>query len=158
MDSVKTLFTYYHNAVQPEWIDANNHMNVAFYVLAFDLASDAFLNEIGGGEKYIKDQEKSFFIVEMNVSYQQELHKGDPLAFNTQLIGVNEKKIHLYHKMYHRTDGYLAATNEILMLHIDMVTRRSTPMGENMLNQLNLIKKNHEEVPLPNNLSRQFKV
>ena len=26
--------------VLPEWIDHNGHMNVAFYVLAFDVATD----------------------------------------------------------------------------------------------------------------------
>lgn len=28
--------------VRPEWINANSHMNVAYYVLAFDQATDTF--------------------------------------------------------------------------------------------------------------------
>ena len=30
--------------VLPEWIDYNDHMNVAYYTLAFDEALDDFLN------------------------------------------------------------------------------------------------------------------
>ena len=37
----------HESVVQPEWIDYNGHMNVAFYVLAFDHATDAFLDHIG---------------------------------------------------------------------------------------------------------------
>ncbi len=31
----------YETCVKPEWIDHNGHMNVAFFVLAFDEATDA---------------------------------------------------------------------------------------------------------------------
>ena len=153
-----TLFTQYRDTVKPEWIDANNYMNVACFVLTFDLASDAFLTEIGSGADYIKEQGKSFFIVEMNVSYKQEMCKGAPLFCNTQLIGLAANKIHLFHRMYHEVEGYLAATNEILLLHVNMATRRSISMGKSKYKALSLISGKHKEIALPDNLSRQLKV
>ena len=30
----------YTDTVRPEWIDSNGHMNLAYYVVVFDLATD----------------------------------------------------------------------------------------------------------------------
>ena len=38
--------------VQPEWIDHNGHMNVAYYVLAFDVATDTVYETWGLGLDY----------------------------------------------------------------------------------------------------------
>ena len=38
--------------VRPEWIDYNGHMKLAYYLLAFDHACDAFLDYIGMDEAY----------------------------------------------------------------------------------------------------------
>ncbi|MEM7278404.1 MAG: thioesterase family protein, partial [Pseudomonadota bacterium] len=39
-------------SVLPEWIDFNGHMNVAYYVLAFDLAIDGLWLQLGLTEEY----------------------------------------------------------------------------------------------------------
>ena len=38
---------HYQGKVLPEWIDHNGHMNLAYYVLAFDLATDEFFDGFG---------------------------------------------------------------------------------------------------------------
>ena len=35
--------------VLPEWIDWNGHMNVGYYVVAFDKATDTLCNQFGCG-------------------------------------------------------------------------------------------------------------
>ena len=35
--------------VRAEWIDYNGHMNVAWYVAAFDMAGESFLEQVGLG-------------------------------------------------------------------------------------------------------------
>ncbi len=135
------LFMEYQDNVKPEWIDMNGHMNVAYYVLVFDLASDVFLQNFGLGESYIKEENASVFIVEMNVSYFQELHVDAPLLFKTQLLGVDEKKLHVFHYMYHATEGYLAATNEILFIHVDLKTRRSKTFSTDIYKKMAAMEK-----------------
>ena len=51
--------------VLPEWIDYNGHMNVAYYVLAFDHATDAFLDYVGLDQTYKKDANCTTFVVEI---------------------------------------------------------------------------------------------
>ena len=40
-------FDTYRDHVREEWIDYNRHMNVGYYVVVFDYATDAWLDFIG---------------------------------------------------------------------------------------------------------------
>ncbi len=119
--------------VRPEWIDVNRHMNVAFYVLAFDLGIDALWDEFGIDGEYIDSGQGSTFGVECHVSYLRELHENDPYIVTTQLLGYDEKRIHQFQRMYHKKQGFLAATAEWMNLHVDLDTRRVTPWPESIL-------------------------
>lgn len=119
--------------VRPEWIDVNRHMNVAFYVLAFDLGIDALWDDFGIDDEYIGSGEGSTFGVECHVSYLRELHENDPYVVTTQLLGYDEKRIHQFQRMYHAGDGYLAATAEWMNLHVNLETRRVTPWPARIL-------------------------
>jgi acyl-CoA thioester hydrolase len=124
-DSLLRLHT---ETVLPEWIDYNGHMNVAWYVLAFDHATDKLLDHVGLGAAYVKAENRSVFVLEMHVTYEREVREGDPLAFSTRVLGVDAKRVHLFHAMHHATEGWLAATNELVLMHIDLDVRRSCPM------------------------------
>ena len=56
-------------SVLPAWIDYNGHMNVAYYVLAFDRAVDALLAAIGVDEHYVESRRLSTFSAEIHVCY-----------------------------------------------------------------------------------------
>ncbi len=147
-------FTGYHTRVHKDWIDYNNHMNVAFYVLAFDKASDAFLKQTGMDENYVVEQKKSAFVVDMNVTYRQELVLDAPISFATQLLKVTEKKMQIYHYMYHAEEGFLAATNEILAVHVDMEERKSSVFPDDIRKNLEILSDFQKDIPLPKNSGR----
>src|SRR5205814_4874048 len=98
--------------VLPEWVDWNGHMNVAFYVLAFDQASGAFMRNMGLGRHYVDGKHGMTFVLETHVTYDREMKDGAPMRFTTQLLDRDAKRVHLFHEMYHAEQGYLAATNE----------------------------------------------
>ena len=54
----------HRDTVRPEWIDFNGHMNVAYYVLAFDGATDKFFDWLGLDEAYRKSTNRSTFALE----------------------------------------------------------------------------------------------
>ena len=118
-------FCGYQSCVQPDWIDFNGHMNVAYYVLAFDQATDVFNANLGIGPEYTRDTRLSMFVVDMNVTYKRELKEGTQINCTTQLLEFDAKKLRIYHQMFNATEGYLAATNEIIMVHVDLQTGRS---------------------------------
>ena len=124
------------DVVRAEWIDINQHMNVAYYVLAFDLAIDALWERFGLGGEYFETRHGSTFAVESHIEYKRELLKGDPYIVTTQILAFDEKRIHQFMRMYHAEQGYLAATSEWMNLHVNIRERKVTPWPESILGRI----------------------
>ncbi len=135
--------------VGPEWIDYNGHMNVAFYVLAFDHATDAFLDRVDLGIDYRRRTDCSVFVAEAHVTYEREASEGDGLRFTTQVLDVDGKRLHLFHRMYVGSEDSLAACIELMMLHVDLKTRRTAPLPEAALGRIQAIARAHGGLPRP---------
>ncbi len=116
--------------VRPEWIDYNGHMNVGYYLVAFDQSTEAVCVKLGVGESYRRDHDASIFVLEAHVTYDREVTEGSPLAFRSWIVDHDPKRFHLLHRMFHAEAGFLAATNELMCMHVDLKTRRSAPLPQ----------------------------
>jgi len=123
-------------AVRPEWIDYNGHMNVGYYLVAFDQATEALCAHLGVGEAYRRKADASMFVLEAHVTYDQEVREGAPLMFRTRIVDHDAKRIHLFHRMFHAEEGYLAATNELMCMHVDLAARRSAPFPPDVVERV----------------------
>jgi len=122
--------------VLPEWIDVNNHMNVAYYVLVFDLGVDTLWDRFGISEEYIESRSGSTFAVESHITWQREIAEADPYVVTSQILAYDEKRIHQFMRMYHADEHYLAATAEWMNLHVDLGTRRVAPWPHEILERI----------------------
>ncbi|SCA57778.1 Thioesterase-like protein [Candidatus Terasakiella magnetica] len=118
-------FILHEESVQPEWIDYNGHMNVAYYVLVFDHATDGALEALGMGEAYREAENNTFFVAESHVVYEREVKKDDLLVVKTKLIGYDTKRLHISHEMYVKDGKDRCAGNEVMALHVDMERRKT---------------------------------
>jgi acyl-CoA thioester hydrolase len=141
-------------AVRPEWIDYNGHMNVAYYVLAFDHATDALLDHVGLGAAYVRAENRSIFVMEMHVTYEREVKAGDPLSIASRVLGVDDKRVHLIHEMRHAGEGWLAATNELVLMHVDLEERRSCPLPAAAGASLRGVHQAQASSPVPSQVGR----
>lgn len=144
--------------VKPEWIDFNGHMNIACYVTAFDLATDNLFLLVTPQIWQDGHFTDGFFIVEMHVTYERELFEGDPLRFDSQMLGVDDKRLHYLHRMYHAEKEYLAATNEIMFLSVDTQTRKVAPMRDDIRNAFAALMDQHADLPRPPQAGRVMSV
>ena len=144
--------------ILPDWIDYNGHMNVAYYVLVFDHATDEFFDFMGLTAEYRAAGNVSAFTAEMHVNYIREVKQGDEVFVTTQLLDYDAKRFHYFHRLYHAEQGYLAATNELLCLYVDMKLRRVTQMPSPIMDKLAEIKQSHAELPLPEQVGSVMKV
>ena len=142
--------------IPPEWTDRNGHMNVAYYVLAFDHATDTLYDALGLGWGYLERTGRSTFTLAMNVDYLGEVFAGDSVRIVSRLIDCDHKRIHYFHEMHHAAKNYLAATNESLSMHIDMAMRRSEPFPPDVQQRLAAMKSAHAAFPLPPQLGRKL--
>jgi acyl-CoA thioester hydrolase len=149
-------FDVYRDVVRPEWIDHNGHMNVGYYLVVFDFATDEFFRWVGLDAGHRDAHNVTTFCLEAHVTYHREVRSGDPLRFTTLLLGHDAKRIHYIHAMYHAREGYLAATNELMSLHVDLATRRGAPMAPAVLGRLAAIKKAHDALPRPPQAGRRI--
>jgi acyl-CoA thioester hydrolase len=122
--------------VQSGWVDYNGHMNVAYYVLVFDHGTDAMLSLLNMGPHYRAETDSSDFVVESHITYMSEVLDGDPLQVATAMLAHDDKRLHLFHHMYHRDRGDLCATNEVMLVHVDMKSRRSAHFPPQILENL----------------------
>jgi acyl-CoA thioester hydrolase len=142
--------------VKPEWIDANGHMNVGYYVVAFDQASDTLCEQLGVSWDYTRRELGMIFVLEAHVTYDRELMPDAPFRVTTQLLDHDEKRIHIFHAMYHAEEGYLAATNELAILHVDFKTRRAAPWPDETQSRLAAMAEAHGMLPWPDKAGRMI--
>lgn len=140
--------------VEPEWVDYNGHLNVAYYHMAFDRSTDRFLESIGLGEDYLTREHGSMFALEDHMTYQRELREGEPLRITFQLLDFDEKRIHYFLRMVHASEGYLAATMEHLSIFVDMRERRSAPMPRAVYDALGALLEQHRQLERPEEVGR----
>ena len=144
--------------VLPEWIDINGHMNVAYYVLAFDLGLDGLWGEFGITDEHIQRNHSSTFAVESHVIYRRELKEDDPYIVTAQILAYDQKRIHQFQRMYHAQDGFLAATAEWMSLHVDMKTRRVAPWPDKILENINRVALSQGKWSYPSDAGRVMRV
>ena len=129
--------------VRPDWIDYNGHMNVGYYVVAFDQATEAVCAHLGVGEAYRRQADASMFVVEAHVVYEREVMESSPLVFRSRVVDFDAKRLHLLHRMFHAGEGYLAATNELMCLHVDLSKRRAAPFPDDAMDRVRALGEAH---------------
>ena len=107
-----------------EWTDYNGHLNVAFYVHIFDIAADIMLDNFKMGGESAKKDKKTTFVAEMYTVYKQEVRLGEEVETHLTYVDHDKKRIHYRLSMYHKEKKYLAATNEVLSLYVDLDQRK----------------------------------
>src|SRR2546421_4606638 len=156
MTDLPAPFDRYRDRVRPEWIDGNGHMNVGYYLVVFDYATDEFLAWVGLDGRHRQEHRVTTFCLEAHVTYHREVRSGAPLRFTTLLLGHDAKRIHYFHAMYHATEGYLASTNELMSLHVDLGTRRGAPMAPEITARLAAIQAAHDKIERPPQAGRRI--
>jgi acyl-CoA thioester hydrolase len=117
----------YEAVVRPEWIDSNGHLNLAYYVVVFDHATDRLYSALDIGDAYREASGYSCFTAETHTLYEREVHLGDKLNVRSWLLGADSKRLHYFHEMFHVESGERSAVQELMALHIDMRVRRVAP-------------------------------
>ena len=143
-------------SVLPEWIDANGHMNLAYYVVLFDRATDTVYDALGVGQAYREATGNSTFTAETHTLYEREMRVGERVRITSHLLGADAKRLHYFHEMFHAEKGHRVAAQELIALHIDLRVRRTTPFATALLNQLRAAVRASASDPLPAGVGRRI--
>jgi len=142
--------------IEPQWIDYNGHLNMAYYNVMFDRAIDELWVRFGIGPTYMKERHGSTFTAECHVRYLREIHLGDPVQVSILLVGADEKRLHTFEELRHATEGWLSATSENMTIHIDMKTRKTAPFPPDIRARIEAIANAHRAVARPEGIGRSI--
>ena len=142
-------------SVEPDWIDYNGHLNMAYYNVLFDRGADDLFEEFGIGPDYPQKRGFSTFSAEFHVCYLRELHEGDQVYVTSQLLDMDEKRFHFFQELHH-VDGWLSATGEGLGLHIDMSGPKVAPMPDDVKAKMRGVFEAHRPLPRPERAGRRI--
>jgi acyl-CoA thioester hydrolase len=151
-------FDRYRGEVLPRWIDANGHMNLAYYTVLFDYATDALFDAIGIGRDYKDSTNHGTFAVETHNLYERELLVGDRVRITTQILGADDKRLCLAHEMFTVATGQRAATQELMYLHVDLAARGVVPFLDAARERVAAAAAAHAQLPRPDWVGRRIQM
>ena len=135
--------------IEPQWIDYNGHLNMAYYNVMMDRAIDEMWLQLGIGPTYMKERHGSTFTAECHVRYLREIHLGDPVQVTVYLLAADEKRIHTFEELRHATEGWISATSENMTLHIDMNARKVAPFPPDIQARIRDVVNSHAACRVP---------
>jgi acyl-CoA thioester hydrolase len=151
-------FTGYRGEVRPAWVDDNKHMNLAYYLVLFDGASDAIFEALGIGEAYRHETGCTSFAAETHLVYEREMNLGDTAVISTTIIDIDSKRLHLAHEMFRAGEVARVCLQEIMFINVNLATRRAAPWTPAALATLQAAHAAHNTLPRPDKLGRSIKI
>ena len=116
--------------IKSEWTDYNNHLNMAYYVLIFDVAWEVMLKKFNMGEQSAKTSGMSTMVVETNTTYDSEIKEGDEVENLLTFFDHDKKRLHFKMEMIEKKTKKLSSTIEMLSLHVDLNKRKVAEFDE----------------------------
>jgi acyl-CoA thioester hydrolase len=150
-DEMAGLPVVYSGEVKPEWVDYNNHMGDFAYGIVFSNSGDNFLELADLTPEYRTRTNCTIYTLETHTKFLREVDFGNALTVTAQLLDCDEKRVHLYLKMYDR-DEALVAEQEQLIMHMKRPpggTPAPTPFPPGMMEKINAIWAEHRLLPPP---------
>jgi carnitine 3-dehydrogenase len=138
----------HETVVRPEWADYNVHMSDFRYGQVFGDAMDALYRSVGI-DYASRSSGPVFYTVESQVRHLSEAKVGDRLHVTTQLLRVDDKRLHVFHRLWRSADSTLLATAEQLHLSVDRAAAKATPMAAAVRDKLDALAKLHAALPAP---------
>ena len=118
----------YRGTVYPWQCDHMGHMNVMWYVGKFDEAIWNLFAQIGLTPSYLRQSGRGMAAVEQTIRYRRELVAGDVVAVRSRVTVVGEKAITIRHELVNVEHDEVAATMEVVGVHLDTVARKAVPL------------------------------
>ena len=141
--------------VEPQWTDYNGHLNMAYYNVLFDRAADHGLSALGIDLDYVKTRKVTIYTAEAHITYVRELHADQKVYATFRIVDYDSKRLHVFQELYHE-DGWLAATSEIMSLHIDQSGPKVAPFPEDIMAKIQAMASEHATLPRPKGVGKSI--
>ncbi|MFI8481793.1 thioesterase family protein [Pseudomonas sp. NPDC078700] len=144
-----TRLTSYKTEVLPEWVDYNQHLRDAFYLLIFSYATDSLMDHIGLDEAGRASTGHTLYTLECHLNYLNEVRLGAQVEVRTQVLAHDQKRIHIHHSLHLSGAEAALAESEQMLMNIDVNTGRSAVFADAVQARLDTLAAAHQNLPAP---------
>ncbi|MDB6088445.1 MAG: putative hydroxylacyl-CoA dehydrogenase [Gammaproteobacteria bacterium] len=139
--------------VRPEWVDYNGHMTDSRYLQVFGDATDALFRSVGVDDAY-RASGRAVYAVESHLTHNAEAKALEPLYVTTRVVGVDDKRVHLFHCLHRRQDDSLVATGEHTYLHVNSTAKKAAALDPAVRAKLEKIQRTQASLPAAAQMGR----
>jgi len=126
----------FETSVLPPFIDANGHMNIRHYVDVGGAATNSICEDVGINDGYRGSRRMGVFTAEQHLAYFSEMHLGEAISAHVRVLDRSGTAVHMMAMILDRANDRLACTFETLLVHVNMDTRRPTPLPQDVAKRL----------------------
>ena len=148
----------YRTQVQQDWVDYNGHLRDAYYLLIFSYATDALMERIGLDADARGQSGHSLFTLEAHINYLHEVKLDTDVWVQTQIIGFDNKRLHLYHSLHREGFDQALAASEQMLLHVDLAGPKSAPFGSRSIELLEDLQRGQQDLPAGEYVGRTLRL
>jgi acyl-CoA thioester hydrolase len=120
----------YRGLIFPWQCDHMGHMNVMYYVHAFDQAFGGLLAEAGFTPAAMRETTMGFADVKHEIEYRAEQRAGDRIVVTGGFSRVGNSSAQVKLTMTNPDTSAVAAVTTITSVHFDLKARRSAPIPD----------------------------
>ncbi|SFT61703.1 thioesterase family protein [Pseudomonas marincola] len=144
-----TRLTTYQTAVLPEWVDYNQHLRDAFYLLIFSYATDSLMDHLGLDEAGRARTGHTLYTLECHLNYLNEVRLGAEVEVHTQLLAYDQKRLHVHHSLHLVGVEAALAESEQMLMNIDVESGRSAILDEQVNARVEALSAAHAGLSMP---------
>ena len=139
--------------VLKDWIDYNDHLNDAYYLVIFTKATDTLQNHLGLSLEHIKNTGETLFTVESHLAYVQQIGVGEMVTVTSKILETDTKRMRIFHSMFNDQDELLA-TVEMLLICYNLESQRVTDFSPMMQQSLSIFAGEYGPLTWPENAGK----
>ncbi|MBW4050987.1 MAG: carnitine 3-dehydrogenase [Proteobacteria bacterium] len=141
--------------VRAEWADAGGEMLDYRYLQVFGEAAEALFRAAGASAQGDHGAVAALRAVESHVTRQARAQALETISVTTQVLAVNESRVHLFHRLARRGDDRLIATAEQLYEHAVAAPGASPALADGLRARLDELCRAHARLSVPPQAGRR---
>jgi acyl-CoA thioester hydrolase len=146
--------TVLRQTVPPGYTDYNQHMADGYYLVIFSDATTGLMDHIGLGPAAREATGHTLFTLEVHANYLKEVKRGAEVRVDCQILGYDQKRLHLFLTMHLGDSPEAVATTEQMQANYDMKAGRTAPFLPEVMAKIEAIARRQADMPRPANVGR----
>jgi acyl-CoA thioester hydrolase len=140
--------------IKQSWLDAHGELAHGHYFTVFDTAIETALSILNAEDEYRRAMRRGFVVTLSQVIFVNTIPGAAQVRATFRLVDADDKSLHIYLELFH-SDGWLAATAECQLVHVDLHNRTAVPFVGELAADVATMLRYHRSLPPTKHMGRR---